>query len=66
MMRGLTILILVVLSVVMVIDMWHRDAGAGTGSAESIGIVLENQSLILQKLDAIDAKLDVLKMRIRQ
>ena len=62
-MRGTAIVLLIVLATLLAFEFSGREAGAqATGN---IAQVLSNQQQILEKLDAIDRKLDQLKMRIR-
>ena len=61
--RGIIILLLIVVASFLIFEMCNRDAGAQ--DAGTLSQVLKNQKIILEKLDAIDKKLDVIKMRIR-
>lgn len=61
--RSVIILLLIIAVSLAVFKILDRNAGAQeTGG---ISQVLANQELILQKLDSIDHKVDVLKTRIR-
>ena len=61
--RAVIILLLVIIAALLVFDFSGSDAGAqATGD---FGQVLQNQRAILEKLDKIDHKLDVLKIRLR-
>ncbi|MDD5680798.1 MAG: hypothetical protein PHI59_06120 [Candidatus Omnitrophica bacterium] len=63
MIRSVIILLLIIAVSLAVFKILDRNAGAQeTGG---ISQVLANQELILQKLDSIDHKVDVLKTRIR-
>ena len=65
--RSIIIAFLIIIAALLIFEASGRNAGAQTGaqSVGSFGQILKNQQLILQKLDAMDKKLDQLKMRIR-
>lgn len=67
MVRGVVILLLIIIVSLFIFEIFDRNAGA-QDSGQDKGIldkVLQNQKLILEKLDAIDKKLDVIKVRIK-
>jgi len=64
MVRGVIILLLIVIVAFFIFDVPNRTTVAE--EEDELGRVLANQRIILDKLDAIDAKLNQLKMRIRQ
>ena len=61
--RGIIILILIIVASFLIFEMTDKNVGAQ--SVTDLSQVLQNQKLILKKLDAVDKKLDVIKMRIR-
>lgn len=63
MVRGIVILLLIIVATFLIFDMIDRNVVAQ--EAGNLSQVLENQKLILKKLEAIDKKLNQLKMRIR-
>jgi len=61
--RTVTILLLVIVAALLVFEFTGSSAGAqATGS---MGQVLQNQKAILEKLDAIEKKVNVIKIRLR-
>lgn len=63
MVRSLLILLLIIAISLVVFKILDRNAAAQDEGG--LSQVLENQRLILEKLDKIDQKLDVIKMRTR-
>ena len=61
--RGLVVLLLIIIATLLIFDVCNMNARAQGGG--SLNQVIENQKLILEKLDALDKKLDVIKIRIR-
>lgn len=61
--RGIIIMLLIVIVSFLAFEMCDRDIVAQ--DIEGIGRVLENQKLILQKLNTLDKKINQLKMRIK-
>ena len=64
MFKSILIVIIVVIAALLVFKAFDNNASAQ--DQDQISQLLENQKLILQKLDVISSKLDVLKMRVRQ
>ncbi len=63
MVRGAIILLLIIIALFLIFEMFDRNAGAqDTGVLDK---VLQNQKLILEKLDTMNKKLDVIRVRIR-
>jgi len=64
--RGIIVLFLVVTISLLIFEMVDRNVKAQSldQPASELSQILEGQRLILQKLDAMDKKLDVLKIRI--
>lgn len=61
--RGAIILFLIIIALFLIFEIFDRDAGAqDTGVLNQ---VLQNQKIILEKLDAMDKKLDVIRVRIK-
>lgn len=69
MVRGIIILLLIIVASFLIFDMCNRNVVAqeadDVGKAASLSQVLENQELILEKLEVLDKKLDIIKVRIR-
>jgi hypothetical protein len=63
MVRGAIILLLIIVASLFIFEMFDRNAGAQDMSV--LGQILQNQRLILEKLDTMDKKLDVIKIRIK-
>lgn len=65
--RGIIVLLLVMTISLLIFEIADRNAKAQSTDQPAIELsqVLEGERLILQKLDAIDKKLDVIKMRIK-
>lgn len=63
--RGIVVLLLIIIATLLIFEMCGGNIGAQEKRG-GFGQVLENQKLILDKLEAMDQKLDVIKMRIRQ
>lgn len=65
--RGIIVLLLVITISLLIFEMADRNAKAQSTDqpASELSQILEGERLILQKLDAIDKKLDVIKMRIK-
>ncbi len=61
--RAVVIMLLIVIATLLIFGMF--DGKAGAQSAGGFDQVLQNQKLILEKLNTMDKKLDQLKMRIR-
>ncbi len=61
--RAAVITLLIIIATLLIFEMF--DGKAGAQSAGGFGQVLQNQKLILEKLNTMDKKLDQLKMRIR-
>ena len=61
--RGLIILLLVIVATLLVFDVCNRNVVAE--EADGLNQVIENQKLILEKLQVMDKKLDVIRMRIK-
>jgi hypothetical protein len=61
--RGIIVLFLGIIAMFLILAMSNKYVNAQ--DPEELGQVLKNQKVILEKLDAIDKKLDVIKMRIR-
>jgi peptidoglycan hydrolase CwlO-like protein len=61
--RSVIILLLIIAISLVAFKIFDKNAGAQDEGG--ISQVLENQKLILEKLDSIDHKVDVLKTRIR-
>ena len=61
--RTIIIALLIVVATLFAFEMFDENAGAQT--AGSLSQVIQNQELILEKLNTMDKKLDQLKMRIR-
>lgn len=60
--RGIIILLLIIIASFLIFEMTNKNAGAQ--GPTNLTQLIQNQQLILEKLDAIDKKLDVIKMRI--
>jgi hypothetical protein len=65
--RGIIVLLLVMTISLLIFEIADRNAKAQSTDQPAIELsqVLEGERLILQKLDVIDKKLDVIKMRIK-
>lgn len=61
--RGVIIAVLIVIAALLVFEMPARSIEAE--EADDLSRVLENQELILEKLQIMDKKLNQLKMRVR-
>ena len=61
--RGIVIAVLIIIATLFVFEMF--DGSAGAQNAGGLSQVIQNQKLILEKLDNMDKKLDQLKMRTR-
>ncbi len=61
--RGIIIALLIVIATLFVFGMFDGNLGAQTEGG--LSQVIQNQELILKKLNTMDKKLDQLKMRIR-
>ena len=61
--RTAIIILAVVIAALLIFEICDKNVAAQT--AGDLSEVLQNQKTILMKLDALDKKLDVLKMRIR-
>ena len=60
--KSITIALLIIIATLLVFEMF--DGTAGAQATDELGHVIQNQKLILEKLNNIDKKLDVIKMRI--
>ena len=67
MVRGAIILLLIIIVSLFIFEIFDRNAGAQDTGRDTgvLDKVLQNQKLILEKLDAVDKKLDVIKVRIK-
>ncbi|MBN1872094.1 MAG: hypothetical protein JW800_05920 [Candidatus Omnitrophica bacterium] len=63
--RALIFLLLVAISLAFICEMVDRKAGAQETIDNDIEKILDNQKQILKRIDDLDNKLDVIKMRIR-
>lgn len=64
--RGIIVALLVIIAALLVFEFFEGDLRAQTVQpAVNFSQVLQNQKLILEKLDQVDQKLDQLKMRVR-
>lgn len=65
--RGIIVLLLVITISLLIFEIADRNAKAQSTDqpVNELNQVLEGERLILQKLDVIDKKLDVIKMRIK-
>jgi peptidoglycan hydrolase CwlO-like protein len=64
--RGIIILLLIILAMFFIFEISDKTVSAQTkGKVSELKEVMQNQKLILEKLNTIDKKLDVIKMRIR-
>ncbi len=61
--RTVIIALLIVIATLLAFEM--SDGTAEVQATDDIGQVIQNQKLILEKLNNIDKKLDVIKMRIK-
>ena len=61
--RTIIIALLIIIATLFAFEVFDGNAGAQTEG--SLGQVIQNQELILEKLNIMDKKLDQLKMRIR-
>lgn len=64
MVRNVVILILIAVVAFLIVNVPDRMTVAE--EEDDLGKVLANQKIIIEKLDAIDTKVNQLKMRIRQ
>lgn len=65
--RGIIVLLLVITISLLIFEMADRNAKAQSTDqpTSELSQILEGERLILEKLDVIDKKLDVIKMRIK-
>lgn len=61
--RGIIISLMAAIILLILFKAFGQNAGAE--DADAIGRILANQRIIIEKLDAIDGKVDILKTRIR-
>ena len=63
--RTLIFVLLVTMSLAFLCEIAQRRAGAQESMENEVSKILENQNKILMRIDALDKKLDVIKMRIK-
>ena len=63
MVRGAIILLLIIIVSLFIFEIFDRNAGAQ--DTDVLEKVLQNQKLILERLDTMDEKLDVIRVRIK-
>ena len=64
--RSIVALLLIIFTVFLIFAISDKTIGAqAQEEADELKQVIQNQKLVLEKLDAIDKKLDIIKMRIR-
>jgi len=61
--RIITILVLIIITSVLFFGIFSMNPGAQ--ATDDLSQVLHNQRLILDKLETIDKKLDIIKIRIK-
>ena len=61
--RTIIIALLIIVATLLVFEM--SDGTAEVQATDELGQVIQNQKLILEKLNNIDKKLDVIRMRVK-